>query len=314
MQHILITGGAGFIGANLAAALTKKPGCRVVVADNFKSGDWRNLIHINCEVRATESNDPALLKDIADGKFTAVMHQAAITDTTIMDQNLMISVNTNAFADILKASSHSGTRVVYASSAGVYGNSPAPNKIGNGEIPENIYGFSKLAMDRIMHDRLEHHPSIMVGLRYFNVYGPGESHKGKTSSMILQLYQQVKAGRQPRLFKFGEQKRDFVYIGDIVAANLAALEAPRSGICNVGSGRSRSFNDIIAILGRILGKELKTEFIDNPYEFYQNHTQADLRESRALLDWEPNWSLEDGMDEYIRLLECGSQANFGEKT
>lgn len=303
MQRILITGGAGFIGSNLATALTNRPGYDVVIADTFDSGDWRNLIGTDCELRAIEANDPALLDDIANGEFTAILHQAAITDTTIMDQRHMLSVNTDTFADILKASHKSGTRLVYASSAGVYGNSPAPNRIGAGEVPENIYGFSKLAMDRIARRWFERHSSVIIGLRYFNVYGPGERHKGKTSSMILQLYQQVLAGKRPRLFKFGQQRRDFVYIRDVVDANIAALEAPRSGICNIGTGTSRSFNDIIGILGQIRGERLAVEYIDNPYVFYQNHTEADLSEARSILDWEPAWNLEKGMEEYIRDLE-----------
>ncbi len=309
-ERFLVTGGAGFIGANIAAALLARPGADVVVADDFSSGDWRNLIHLDCEVRAADCADADLLEEIADGGFTAVFHEAAITDTTVMDQRRMIEVNTNAFGAILHAASISNTRVIYASSAGVYGNSPAPNRVGAGEVPENIYGFSKLAMDRLArrwHDRIA---APVIGLRYFNVYGPGEHHKNeregnRTASMILQLYEQVKSGRNPRLFKHGEQMRDFVYIRDVVAANLAALEAPRSGVCNVGSGRARCFNDIIAELSRAFGRELTVEYFDNPYPFYQMHTEADLSDTRELLGWEPAWPLERGIADYFAHLERG---------
>lgn len=309
-ERILITGGAGFIGSNLAATLIKRPNTDVLIADDFSSGDWRNLIHVDCEVRATDCDDFDLLDEIAAGRFTAVMHQAAITDTTVMDQRLMVEVNTNAFASILEASAKSGTRVVYASSAGTYGNSEAPNRIGFGEEPENIYGFSKLAMDRVAARWYEKHPASIVGLRYFNVYGPGEHHKNeckgnKTASMILQMYQRAKAGEQLRLFKHGEQMRDFVYIRDVIAANLAALEAPRSGVCNVGSGKARSFNDIVENLGKQLGQSFDVEYIDNPFTFYQMHTEADLSESKAIMGWEPVWSLEKGIEDYVQLLESG---------
>ena len=309
-ERILITGGAGFIGSNLAATLVKRPNTDVVIADDFSSGDWRNLIHVDCEVRAADCDDFDLLDEIAAGKFTAVMHQAAITDTTVMDQRLMVEVNTNAFASILEASAKSGTRVVYASSAGTYGNSEAPNKVGSGEEPENIYGFSKLAMDRVAARWYEKHPTPIVGLRYFNVYGPGEHHKNecegnKTASMILQMYQRAKAGEQLRLFKYGEQMRDFVYIRDVIAANLAALEAPRSGVCNVGSGKARSFNDIVENLGKQLDESFDVEYIDNPFTFYQMHTEADLSESKAIMGWEPSWSLEKGIEDYVQLLESG---------
>ena len=309
-ERILVTGGAGYIGSNITAALLKRPATDVVVVDDFSSGDWRNLINVDCEVRAADCDDPFLLEEIADGGFSAIFHQAAITDTTVMDQRLMVEVNTNAFAAILAASSLSGTRVTYASSAGTYGNSAAPNRIGHGEEPENIYGFSKLAMDRIARRWYDRHPAPIIGLRYFNVFGPGETHKNereghKTASMILQLYEQVKAEKQVRLFKFGEQKRDFVYIRDVVSANLSALDAPRSGVCNVGSGEARSFNDIVSNLSALLDKKIDVDYFDNPFSFYQEHTEADLAESEQLLSWQPAWTLENGMKDYISLLEKG---------
>lgn len=309
-ERILVTGGAGYIGSNIATALCARAGTDVVVIDNFCSGDWRNLIRLNCEVRAIDCDNPLLLDEIAAGAFSTIYHEAAITDTTVMDQRLMIETNTNAFASILEASSKSGARVIYASSAGVYGNSPAPNRLGFGEEPENIYGFSKLAMDRIASRWFDRHPGQIIGLRYFNVYGPGEAHKNrkdgnKTASMILQLYEQVKAGRRARLFKHGEQLRDFVYIRDIIGANLAALDAPRSGLCNVGSGRARSFNDIVGIIAQLLGTEITTDYFDNPFSFFQMHTEADLSEAESLLNWQPEWSLERGMEDYISQLEHG---------
>jgi len=309
-EKILVTGGAGYIGANIAAALSKRPATDVLVVDDFSSGDWRNLVRVDCEVRACACDDPALLDEIADGAFSAIYHEAAITDTTVMDQRRMIEVNTNAFTLLLEASSISGTRVTYASSAGVYGNSPAPNKVGTGEEPENIYGFSKLAMDRIAYRWHGRHPAPLIGLRYFNVFGAGETHKNetdgnKTASMILQLYEQIKSGHRPRLFKYGEQMRDFVYIRDVISANMAALDAPRSGVCNVGSGQARTFNDIVNIAADAIGIKAEVEYMDNPHAFYQNHTEADLGDSKALLGWQPQWSLERGMKEYIDLLEKG---------
>ncbi|MDQ6989011.1 MAG: ADP-glyceromanno-heptose 6-epimerase [Mariprofundaceae bacterium] len=309
-ERILITGGAGFIGSNLAAALLKRPNTDVVIADDFSSGDWRNLIDVDCEVRAVFCDDTQLLQDIANGHFSAIYHEAAITDTTVMDQKLMMNVNTDAFAALLEASAQSGTRVIYASSAGTYGNSPAPNCIGSGEEPENIYGFSKLAMDRIAARWYDKHPSSIIGLRYFNVYGPGEHHKNerdgtKTASMMLQWYQCIQAGNPIKAFEHGEQRRDFVYIGDVIGANLAALESSRSGVCNVGSGKARSYNDIINNLNRTLSIQHPVEFIHNPFPFFQDHTEADLTETSALLHWQPQWSLEQGMDDYIKLLEKG---------
>ena len=309
-KHILVTGGAGFIGSNIAANLSQRDDTEVVVVDDFSSGDWRNLIHVDCEVQAANSDDPELLKEIADGRYSAIYHEAAITDTTVMDQRLMVEVNTNAFVKILEASNHSATRVIYASSAGTYGNSAAPNAIGSGEEPENIYGFSKLLMDRIASRWYGKHAAPIIGLRYFNVYGCGEHHKNertgnKTASMMLQLYEKAKAGEVLRLFKYGEQMRDFVYIQDVVGANLAALKTTQSGVCNVGSGKARTFNDIVHCLGASLQQKFEPEYFDNPFAFYQMHTEADLSETKQLLNWQPQWSLEAGMADYIEDLEAG---------
>jgi len=314
-KPILITGGAGFIGSNIAASLLQRPHTDVVIVDDFSSGDWRNLIHVDCEVRAADCDDAKLLEEIAAGRYSAIYHEAAITDTTVMDQRLMVEVNTNAFAKILAASSKSSTRVIYASSAGTYGNSAAPNSIGSGEEPENIYGFSKLVMDRIAARWYGKHSATIIGLRYFNVYGPGEHHKNeksgnKTSSMMLQMYEKAKAGEQLRLFKYGEQKRDFVYIRDVVDANLAALEATTSGVCNVGSGKARTFNDVVENLGTSLKQKFDVEYFDNPFSFYQMHTEADLVETKAILNWQPKWSLEQGMEDYVQYLESQHRGPF----
>ncbi len=309
-EQVLITGGAGFIGSNLAATLSTLHNKEVVVVDDFSSGDWRNLIHVDCEVRAADADDAEVLREIADGRYVAVYHEAAITDTTVMDQRLMVEVNTNAFVKILEASQKSATRVIYASSAGTYGNSPAPNAIGSGEEPENIYGFSKLQMDRIAARWYAKHPAPIIGLRYFNVYGCGEHHKNerdgnKTASMMLQMYQKAKAGEQLRLFKYGEQMRDFVYIQDVVGANMAALTAKTSGVCNVGSGKARTYNDIVQCLGEGLGQSFDVDYFDNPFSFFQMHTEADLTETEQILHWTPQWTLEQGMKAYIQHLEAG---------
>ncbi|RME84630.1 MAG: NAD-dependent epimerase/dehydratase family protein, partial [Zetaproteobacteria bacterium] len=204
----LVTGGAGFIGANVAAGLVRA-GWRVIVADDFSEGDWRNLQTLDVEVWPLRADDPELLRAVREGLFDAVFHQAAITDTTVLDAQRMLMENAEAFRRLLEAAIAAEARVVYASSAGVYGNKPAPNRIGD-EKPENIYGFSKLVMDRIAQRLAARARRPIVGLRYFNVYGPGEEHKftrqgTKTASMIRQLYEQARRGGPMRLFEWGEQ-------------------------------------------------------------------------------------------------------------
>ncbi len=304
-MRFLVTGGAGFIGSNLAKALERQyPGSRVFVLDDFSSGHFKNLIGFGGEVITADLSEPELWNWLIENfKFDAVFHQGAITDTTVMDQKRMMQVNADSLRYILQACLHWGAKLIYASSAGVYGNSPPPMREEEGLEPENIYGFSKLMMDRIALDFMQEHTQIMVvGLRYFNVYGPGEQYKGKTASMVYQLYRQIKEGKRPRLFKWGEQKRDFVYIEDVVRANLLAFEREASGIFNIATGQARSFNEIVSLLNKYLGTDYEPDYFDCPYDFYQNYTQADLSKARQMLGYEPLYSLEEGIREYLERL------------
>ncbi|WP_461832488.1 ADP-glyceromanno-heptose 6-epimerase [Aquifex sp.] len=301
-MNILITGGAGFIGSNLAFALQEKyPQAKIYVLDNFSSGHFKNLIGFRGEVITGDIADRELWDYV--GKrfhFDVIFHEAAITDTTVMDQFLMMKTNADSFRYILDLAVKWKAKVIYASSAGVYGNTPPPMREDYGLEPENIYGFSKLMMDHIAKEYMKNHPEInIVGFRYFNVYGPREEYKGKTASMIYQLAVKMLKGERPRLFKWGEQRRDFVYIKDVIKANLLALEKNVSGIFNVGTGRARSFNEIVKILNRELGTNYTVEYFDCPYDFYQEFTEADLTKIKQALGYTPSYSLEEGIKEYL---------------
>ncbi len=301
-MKILITGGAGFIGSNIAHTLQEKyPDAKIYVLDNFSSGHFKNLIGFKGEVITGDITDPQLWEYMRRKFFfDVIFHEAAITDTTIMDQFLMMKTNADSFRYILDLAVEWGAKVIYASSAGVYGNTPPPMKEDGGLEPENVYGFSKLSMDRIAQEYMENYPEMsIVGFRYFNVYGPREEYKGKSASMIFQLAVKMLKGEKPRLFKWGEQKRDFVYIKDVVKANLLALEKDVSGIFNVATGQPRSFNEIVEILNRELGTNYEIEYFDCPYDFYQEFTQADLTKIKRTLGYEPDYTLEKGIRDYI---------------
>lgn len=309
-KRVLITGGAGFIGANICKYLQNNyPKCEIVIFDKFQTdsiqspykldslGNYRNILDFKGTILVGDIANRNELEQLNSYKFDFIFHQAAISDTTIIDQNKVIKTNTSSLIFFIEKAILDNSKFVYASSAGTYGNSPAPNKVGCGEIPENVYGFSKLMMDQIALSYMKRGVSNIVGLRYFNVYGPGEYFKGKTASMILQLGLQMLSGSKPKLFKWGEQRRDFVYIKDVVQANIKALEAP-SGIYNVGFGEARSFLDIVNILEKNLNISTQIDFIENPYSFYQNHTCADINDTINFLDYKPEFTLEKGISDY----------------
>lgn len=299
-MRVLVTGGAGFIGANLAKRLAGR-GDQVVVADDFSSAHWANLREFSGDVLAVDtagSHNTHALEKL--GPFDAILHQASITDTTVTDQRRMIHNNVEGFRLILGLAAHWNSHVVWASSASIYGRGKAPMKETQEADPLNVYAYSKLAMERLGQQFANKLGRPIIALRYFNVYGPGEDHKGKFASMIHQLAKQMRAGKRPRIFTAGEQRRDFVYIDDVVEANLAAMKLHMGGVFNVGSGQAESFNTVVAELNRALGADLKPDYFDNPFGFTQDLTEADLTSSRRVLGYSPKFGLAAGIDAYLK--------------
>jgi ADP-L-glycero-D-manno-heptose 6-epimerase len=305
--NLLVTGGAGFIGSNLTLALQEKfPDARLTVIDDFRSGDFKNLAGYRgdfvAENLATLDWDEQFGDPAAAG-FDAIFHLASITDTTNHDQFEQVHDNVESFRRILNFARPTKTRIIYASSASIYGAATEASAESNGAAPANVYSFSKVIMDNIAVREATASPDwIIIGLRYFNVYGPREAHKGVPASMIYHLSRQMKAGQRPRIFKHGEQKRDFVYVKDVVEGSILALEVQTSGIYNLGSGQARSFNELIDVLNKCLGTNFQPDYIDNPHAHYQNFTQADLMNARQALGYEPRFPLEDGVRDYMQWL------------
>lgn len=318
-KSILITGGAGFIGANLARYFQDNhPESKVVIVDKFRSGErfsngnlksfghFKNLIGFKGEVISGDINDPYIIEKLHERyRFDYIFHEAAISDTTVLEQDLMIKTNVNAFKELLDLAISHRSNMVYASSAATYGDAPSPQSVGR-EAPNNAYGFSKLMMDNIAREymRDQNNPSYdisIVGLRYFNVYGAREYFKDKTASTVIQFAHQMMRGDIPKLFE-GSDKilRDFIYIEDVVQANIKAMNPNESGIFNVGTGKARSFQDICDILQDELNLPREARYIPNPYiGRYQFHTEADIDSSREILGYNPRFELEDGIRDYL---------------
>jgi len=288
---IIVTGGTGFVGYNLAS----------------------RLIGMGHEVFVTGSPDEAGIPEgarlvgwAAAGamEFDACMHQAANNDTMEGDLQKVMRANVFEPARLFNSLASKGCRkFVYASSAAVYGNGPAPYRESQEAKPLNPYAVSKLAFEEFAADFARETASSVIGLRYCNVYGPGESHKGRRSSMILQLRNQMASGSRPRIFRDGEQRRDWVYVDDAVEANVAGLESDKSGVFNVAGGRAVTFNYMVEVINRCMGTELEPEYIDCDFkDRFQTNTECDISEAQKVLGWRPSLTFEEGVEQYLSFL------------
>ena len=312
-KTILITGGAGFIGSNIAFYLQDNyPDANIIIFDCFRNnellsngnlisyGHYKNLIGFKGEVICGNINSKDDLLVLKNYKFDYIFHQAAISDTRAYNQEIVMKTNVNSFHDLLKIAKKNQSIMIYASSAATYGSLPSPQVVGN-ENPENPYGYSKLLMDQIASRFANENPNMtIVGLRFFNVYGVREFYKAKTASMIIQLGHQILDNKSPRLFENSNKiLRDFVFIEDVVQANIKACNAKSNGTYNVGTGIPRSFKDIVDILQKELSTCLNIEYFPNPYDGYQLNTQADITLSKENFQYDPVFSLEQGIKSYL---------------
>lgn len=309
----IVTGAAGFIGSNLVRGLNERGIRDVIAVDDLSVGDkFRNLA--DCELADYLDRDAfrSWVRRGAPGcRPAAIFHQGACADTTEADGRFMMDVNYEASKELLHWALDRRAPFVYASSASVYGNATRCVESPDFEAPLNVYAYSKLLFDRHVRRLFAADAppaSTVVGLRYFNVYGPRESHKGRMASMVSQLLGQLREAGVARLFEgtdgygHGEQRRDFVFVDDVVDVNLHfALGAPHRGIYNLGTGRSRSFNDIARALIARLGRG-RIEYVAFPESLrgkYQSFTEADVTAIRRAGFDRPFTGLEDGIDRLL---------------
>lgn len=320
---ILVTGGAGFIGSNVVASLNEAGRSDIVVNDILGSdGKWRNL----AKRQLADTVPPAdLFRWLEGRKLDAVIHMGAISSTTATDGDLVLDTNFRLSLKLLDWCTETRTPFIYASSAATYGDgeqgfnddwSPAALKQLR---PMNLYGWSKHLFDQAL---VERHakgvklPPQWAGLKFFNVFGPNEYHKGTMASVLCRVFDEAKSGKPVRLFKShkdgiadGDQRRDFIYVDDVVAVTRWLLETPKvSGLFNVGTGKARSFREMIEAMFAALGRAPNIEYVDMPEQIrgsYQYFTQSDvgrLRKAGYNAGFTP---LEDAVKQYVtRYLDC----------
>lgn len=363
----IVTGGAGFIGAHVVAALLRlQPRPYVLVIDDFRTGSMANIIQACARAGVGPFDGSVIAAPVADIWHTffahgmpkaagptwlpirprAVFHLAAITDTTLDDERAMLAGNLAGWIELMHWCVEWGAALVYASSAAVYGRPPQthrrePFPLDAAGQPCNVYGFSKWLMECqhrwFLASRGWPKPGPpIVGLRYFNVFGPGESCKGPMASMVTQLTRQLVEGRRPRLFVDGTQARDYIYIDDAVEATLAAAglgsrplpdldplsgrrRPPRAhepapivpGVYNVGSGSAVSFNELLEAIRsalNITAHDRPTEYFPMPdaiARIYQPYTCADLTATAQGLGWQPRWEPLEAVRRCVRELVAG---------
>jgi len=311
---IIVTGGAGFIGSNIIAALNERGEDDILVVDELgKDEKWKNLVGLRYEDYIDKDHFRNAVQHDALEKVRAVFHMGACSSTTEQDATFLADNNYRFTRDLCEWCLRNGTRFIYASSGATYGDGSTGysdlDDATYGLKPLNMYGYSKHMFDlwALKNELFE----TIVGLKFFNVYGPREDHKGDMRSVVNKAYGQILESGEVKLFKScnaaykdGEQVRDFVYVKDAVEVCLYFMDKPRAaGLFNVGTGKARTWIDLVNAVFAAMGKPPKIQFIDMPETLrakYQYHTQADVAKLQRAGYTNPFTSIEDGVKEYVK--------------
>jgi ADP-L-glycero-D-manno-heptose 6-epimerase len=321
---IIVTGAAGFIGSSIVRGLNRRGHRDILVVDDLTQGDkFVNLVDLDIADYMHKDEFRARVLGNTLPRVEAVLHQGACSDTTERNGHYMMDNNYRVTLELFQFCQQHRTPFLYASSAAVYGAGPNYVEDIRNEAPLNVYGYSKFLFDQVLRRHLDALSAPVVGLRYFNVYGPGEQHKGRMASVAFHNFNQFREQGSVRLFggwdgyADGGQMRDFIHVDDVVDVNLFFLGNPQvSGVFNCGTGRAQPFNDVAqAVVNTLrthggqavlpledLVEQGQLEYIPFPDDLkgrYQSHTQADLTALRAAGYDKPFMDVQRGVEKYV---------------
>jgi len=303
MSRILITGGAGFIGSNIAKRLIEL-GHEVTVADNLFLGRRDNLKGLKLKFQKMDLRDERETDRLfRKGRFEYVFHEAACSSAPMFDNDprYALDVNIRGFVNLMQAAKQTGVkRVVYASTSSIYHDLTPPQVESMAVTPESFYTISKYFTELCARQYLSEHGLESIGMRYFSVYGPNELHKGRYANIISQFRWIMRKGGRPVIYGDGKQGRDFTYVDDVVDANIRAMRGGKPGeVYNIGTGSITTFNEVVQFLNLSLGRKIAPKYIPNPIHNYIPLTGASIEKARKELGFVSRYELKDGIRKLV---------------
>lgn len=299
-MRVLITGGAGFVGSNLAEELVNE--YELVILDNFHTGSMDNLRKIESQIKVIDAPCSQIMT-LGLPRVDYIFHIGIPSSTPMYKENHnLVGESINEAISVFEfAKKENVKKVVFASSSSIYNELPMPSKEDMEPKVTDYYTEARISIERLA--KLYHvlYGIESVGLRFFSIYGFHEEAKGEYANVVSQFLWQMRRDEAPVLFGDGEQTRDYIFIKDVIRACRAAMNSDlRNDLINVGTGKSHSFNEVVALLNKLLGKNINPEYIENPIKNYVFHTLADTTKMRSLLSLTPTYNLADGIAELLK--------------
>ncbi len=299
-MRYLVTGGAGFIGSNLAERLVEE-GHEVIVLDKLTTGSLDNLESVKSKIDFIKSPVLDVLAKKEINNLDGIFHFGIPSSSPMYRQNpYLVGETINEFIAILELAKREGCKLVYASSSSLYNGNPTPYREDMPILVKDLYTEARYATERLVQLYYNWHKVRSIGLRFFSAYGPHEEAKKKFANLVTQFLWALKRNAKPIIYGDGEQTRDFTYVKDIVEGAVLAMMSPtKHGIFNLGSGNHYTLNEMVKILGKILGRDIKCEYTPNPLVGYVYATLADTSKAEKVLGFKARYTLEMGIKEII---------------